>query len=92
MSLSLVEELRSIVETINCKINSNASGSQQFYVNLETNGQDYIISFLDFNLWSSVEDDRNFDEEKDCYEPLYPFIVRNYNEAIDNLQLQKIKE
>jgi hypothetical protein len=90
--MSLVEELKSIVEWINCQIASISTSSEEFYVNLETNGLDYIITFLGTNLWSSVEDDRDYITEKDCYEPLYPFIIRKYNETIDNLQLQKIKE
>lgn len=50
-----------------------------------TDGYCDQISFNGMHLWSSEMDDREYDEDKYEYEPLLPFLKREFNKVIDDL-------
>ena len=54
-----------------------------------TNGFEHIISFSDIFLWSSEMDDREYFEETDDYEPLLPFIKKEFNRVSDKMYYLK---
>lgn len=56
-----------------------------------TNGFYDIISFDEIMLWNSEDDDRHFIEEIDDYEPFIPFIMRKFNNYIDDLNKLKFR-
>ena len=55
-----------------------------------TDGYASVITFMDFELWSTENDERTYFEEIDDYEPLAPFVRRKFNELIDNLSSLKL--
>lgn len=50
-----------------------------------TNGYVDVVTFDDVVLWHSENDDREFDEEKNDWEPFEPFIKRKFNEWVTKL-------
>ena len=54
-----------------------------------TDGYSHLIKFGGFVLWNSEDDDRSYVEKTDEYEPLEPFIRKEFNRMID--QLKKLK-
>ena len=61
-----------------------------YYLYITTDVFCYNIDFLGKIIWSSENDERKFDEEKDEYEPLIVFLKRAYNQEIEKIQKQKI--
>jgi len=49
-----------------------------------------VFGFGDKMLWNSENDDREFNEELNDYEPFKPFIIKEFNSWIDNLSSLKI--
>jgi hypothetical protein len=56
-----------------------------------TDGYSKIIEFMEFALWSDDDDEREYNEKTDEFEPLEPFVKRKLNELIDNLTSLKMK-
>lgn len=54
--------------------------------NYSTDGNVDVIKFGGIILWHSEDDDREFDESTDNYEPIIPFIKRKFNNWIDEVQ------
>ena len=50
-----------------------------------TDGYASIIEFMGHVLWSTENDEREYIEETDDYEPLAPFVRHKFNELIANL-------
>lgn len=50
-----------------------------------TNGYQTLIMFDDVIIWTDVDDERFFDENKNDYEPLEPFIKREFNKYLDDM-------
>lgn len=55
-----------------------------------TDGFASVIEFMGHVLWSTEDDDRDYIEETDDFEPLAPFVRRKFNELIDNLSALKL--
>ncbi len=55
------------------------------YFECRTTGFVWMILFDGILLWSSEDDDRDFDEDTDEYEPLMPFIKKRFNQLADKL-------
>jgi len=56
-----------------------------------TNGFMSSISIGGFNIWNSEDDDREWIEEENDYEPFLPFIKNKFNELTDKLISLKFK-
>ena len=83
-------ETLEVVKELNNKLwdeNPNSDNYQFFYM---TNGYADYIKFQDEILWSSDEDGRYFDEEKNDYEPLLPYIISLYNKYVEKLNNIKL--
>ncbi|HDZ25766.1 hypothetical protein LCGC14_1796160 [marine sediment metagenome] len=60
---------------------------------LQTDGFYIIINFMgNYRLWFSEEDEREFDEDKNDYEPFEPYLRRETQKIIDQIGSIKIKE
>lgn len=57
---------------------------------LRSSGYYNAIFIYDVRLWLDDDDDRWFDEEKNDYEPLVPFIIKEYNKLIDEISKRKL--
>lgn len=71
--------------------NLNESLGEEWYnlgwegFTLYTDGFSEIISFLGQPIWASDEDDREFSEVTNEYEPLEPYLLRKAQELIINI-------
>lgn len=58
-------------------------------LSLKTDGFTHAIMFFGHCLWSSEIDDRYFDENTNDYEPLLPYLKKEFNNYADRLQALK---
>lgn len=56
---------------------------------LTTDGTSLLIEICGTQIWNDDEDDREFSEEKNEYEPLEPFLRKKINEELE--LIKKIK-
>lgn len=56
-----------------------------------TNGYVDLISFEETPIWNSEMDEREYIAEDDDYEPLVPFIKREFNKWVDGLNSLKFE-
>jgi hypothetical protein len=75
--IQIVNNLNDHLETIDPKTCS--------CFNYKTNGYQTLIMFGEHILYNDDWDERGFDEEKDDYEPLEPYLKRRFNENLDEL-------
>ena len=64
-------------------------GETEFDFNYSTNGYVDIINMGNIMLWNSENDEREYIEDKNDYEPMKPFIKRMLNTEIDKLVMLK---
>ncbi len=77
------------VNELNEELYEKIGESGEFFT-YSYNGYANIIGFGDIQLWHSEIDDREFNEDKNEYEPLKPYIKRKFNEYIDKLNTYKL--
>ncbi len=63
----------------------------EFSFEYMTNGFVDIINLAGVEIWCSEHDSREWIEEKNDYEPLMPFIKREYKKRINKLNSFKLK-
>ena len=63
---------------------------EEFQFKFSSNGYYNAILFNDYMLWYSDEDDREFNEETNDYEPLKEFIIKEFNKYISHLKRLKL--
>jgi len=56
-----------------------------------TDGYEDFIAFEGKVLWNTINEDREFNEEENDYEPLVPFIKREFNKWVDGLNSLKFE-
>lgn len=76
-SLDIINNLNSHLEEIDDKTSYRFS--------YKNNGYQTLIMFGEHILYNDDWDERGFDEEKDDYEPLEPFIKKQFNKNLDEL-------
>jgi hypothetical protein len=81
--------LKNIVIDLNCELFEKFDDTQELKFGYSTDGTVEVIEFGTNVLWCSENDDREFDEGTNEYEPFKPFIKRKFNEWIDKLYLLK---
>lgn len=54
---------------------------------MQTDGLCVIIKFLGNTIWSSENDERDYVDNEDEYEPLAPFLRRERDKMIKDLRL-----
>jgi len=55
------------------------------YLEFSSVGYSSIIKFLDIVIWDEDNDERDFDESKNEYEPLKFFLIRKINDILEKL-------
>jgi len=50
-----------------------------------SDGEEFVITFLNQVIWTTMEDERDYDERMDGFESLEQYLVKQINELIDNL-------
>ena len=90
------EEILEVIEIVD-KLNPELSddmletfGYNPFGFELHTNGDCVAIEFLGYPIWSSENDEREYDDEKDDYKPLEEFLRREANKLLDVIRSIKI--
>ena len=61
------------------------------WITYSSDGYSHIIEFLGITLWHDDDDMREYDEKKDDYEPLEPFLRRRINSITQTLSLISLK-
>lgn len=81
-----------LYEAMNSHIGQNGTHDDYEYptVEIDSNGDIHMISFMGIMLWNSEEDEREFIDAKNDYEPLKPFLNKKINELIDKTQKMRI--
>lgn len=89
----MIDEALKVVEELNDEIYDflNENYGESFLIfELCTDGNSITINFMrDYQLWNSDEDEREFYEDKNEYEPLGQYLRREAQERID--QISNIK-
>lgn len=84
-------ELHTVVINLNDSIEESCE-DVKYYFHLESSGEYMRIMFQGIELWNSVEDEREYlDEKEEEYEPLEPYVKRKFNEFVDEVQKCKFK-
>lgn len=60
------------------------------FLEVRATGYSISIYFASYRMWRSDDDYREFDEDKNEYEPLEGFIRREFNEHISRLSKMKL--
>lgn len=90
------ENILLLIEEINQEINESEKYPDQYveFILLEyrINGYGEIITFFDVQLWSSENDEREYNEETDEYEPLENYLKKEINKFIGLISDIKVQE
>jgi len=87
------EEVVKAVRELNEEMEDVENISETFFFTARTDGNCSVIEFLGCDLWNSEDDDREFLEDKNEWEPLVNFIRRKRDELLSNIiKHQKIKD
>lgn len=78
------EEYRQIINNLNDHLQTIDPNTCSCF-NYKTNGYQTLIMFDDTIIWNDDWDERFFDEDKNDYEPLEPFIKKEFNKYLDEL-------
>lgn len=84
-----MSELTELVDVV-CELQeeiTDSSGSEYFNLSVNANGYYTVVKFLDLVIWSSEDDMRIYDEEKDDYEPFAGYLRRAIGEELAKLAL-----
>lgn len=79
--LDIIYELNVDLSEELCFENGYKNISEQIFIVLESGGFYERITFLGIELWRNDDDEREYDEETDTYEPMKPFLKRKMNEC-----------
>lgn len=60
------------------------------HLELHSDGFYIVVTFCSIQLWSEDDDDREFREDTNEYEPLEPFLRRKVMELIDKIKGIKV--
>ena len=87
--IKFVDDLKKKETTLEVvqKLNRELNPDSEFNFILISDGYNELISFNDYTLWESVEDDRKYNETTDEYEDLFNFIKSEFKKHINNLYI-----
>jgi phage-related protein len=78
------EEVIKVVRELNEEM-ENEDISESFFFVAHTDGNCSVIEFIGSDLWNSEDDDREFFEDKNEWEPLVNYIRRKRDELLSNI-------
>jgi len=86
------EEVIKVVSELNEEMENVEDISESFFFVARTDGNCSVIEFLGCDLWNSDDDDREFFEDKNEWEPLVGYIRRKRDELLSNIIMhQKLR-
>lgn len=101
MKLTQIQEVYNAIENINfelsdqyeeLEVNHIEGTSYNIFLELSTNAFSMVISYLNFVIWKEDEDEREFYEDQNEYEPLEEFLrkkCKKFMQLLHNFQIQK---
>ena len=78
-----IEEITKIVANLNDHIDSDIV--EEICFEIKTDGYCVLIKFLGCVIWLAENDEREYFEDKDKYEPLEEYLIKEKNKLIDKL-------
>lgn len=75
------ENIINLIDTLNWKIYDLFPDGEIFF-ELSSNGHIAVITFCNIVLWNSEDEERNWIEKENKYEPLDKFIIQKANKYI----------
>ena len=87
-----MEDYNKLVEIVNVleqEVFEQTEGIEYFNFEVVTNGFATIINFIGLQIWNSEDDDRNYYDETDSYEPMDKHLRRILNTELDKLRMLK---
>jgi hypothetical protein len=79
-------EVNKCISNLNEELADMTEASEFFHFTMKTDGNTIIIEFLGCQLWNNDDDEREYDEFADTYEPLEPFLRRRVGVLIENIR------
>jgi hypothetical protein len=89
---SLLNQAYDAVVSINDTIIGSMDSKSEYSmpILLTTDGASLLIEIYGVQIWNDDEDDREFSEEKNEYEPLEPFLRKKINEELELIKKIKV--
>ena len=81
---------KEIIDKLNSSIYNDDENEFYHYFVYEYAGFVDVIKFDEQVLWHSEDDDREFNEDENDWEPMVPFIIKKFKEYRDELNSFKI--
>ena len=81
----LIQEAINVVKSINEEIYEQHQ-SEFIPINCCTDGDEVCIEFLNQHIWTSIEDEREYLDDKDDWEPLEQFVRIKIMELINEIK------
>lgn len=81
-------EINDVVSELNSDL-YEIHGETEMEFGLLSNGHSHVVSFGGATLWSSEDDDREWIEEENDYEPLIPYLKKRLSDYADKVQSLK---
>ncbi len=78
------EEYTQIINNLNDHLQTIDPNTSSCF-NYKTNGYQTLIMFGDSIMYNDDWDEREYNDDKDDYEPLEPYLKRRFNENLDEL-------
>jgi hypothetical protein len=84
------QEIVRLISNLNEELMENGE-NEDFCLNYgawfsyKTDGYINVILFMDIMLWNDDNDEREYDDKLDDYEPLEPFIQKRFNEVVEGI-------
>jgi hypothetical protein len=79
-----MENKLEIVKQLNAELHERF-GEQEYSFGYSTDGYCEMIDFGNMPIWNSEMDGREWDEEKNEYEPFEPYIKKEFDKLVDKL-------
>lgn len=79
-------KLVEIVNVLEQDVYEKTEGVEYFNFEVVTNGFATMVNFIGLTIWNSEDDDREYYEETDSYEPMEKHLRRVLNNELDKLR------
>jgi len=79
------KDLYEAIKDLNNSIYGFTGSSEEFYFEVRTNTTSIEVSFAGITIWNYDDDNREFDEQENKYEPYKLFFIREAIKLIENI-------
>jgi hypothetical protein len=88
--MRITQDCVDLVMTLNQELFENFGDEVPNFFEYQTDGHSHIIKFAGTVLWNSEDDERLYLDESDSYEPLEPFVRREFNRLMESIKKLKL--